>query len=494
MRRLLLSLLTLVLLTTWPALAQSGATYSTLDGSFAFTYPDGWSLRDDGAGTILLANHEEVLDKTATEFVEGDVRIQVLSPVMTQRLLALELDTPLATIMTTFLGRLQGDIEKGEPQSLTVGNHAVVRVELRDANFDITALAIEAGDGGTSLVLGFRKRGERATAEAALQQITENMTYTYPTIDRATLQVLTANNARDLTPLAIWGGHSTWIRTIAFSPDSTRIATGDGNGIVRVWDITTGRATVISALDRAFSAGPVFSPDGTSLLFGGFEGEVWRWDISTQQVAQDYSALSGVVWGVAFNSGGTQLAAAGEDLTARVYDAASGEELTILTGHRDGLTGVAFNPNRAILGTTSWDNTVRLWNLDTGLEIRALEGPTGGFTSLVFSPDGERVAAGARNGTIRIWNLQTGDEILVFQAEGDTLEPITAVAFSPDGSLIAAGGQDSTVRVWDTNFGIPQVVLDGPSWMNGIAFSPDGTMIAAANDAGVVMVWGVRGE
>lgn len=494
MRRWLVGLLMLVMLTTWSVMAQSDNTYTTPDGSFSFNYPIGWAQLDDGAGTVLIANHAAVLDKTATEFVEGDVRIQVLSPPFTQRLLSTELDTDAGAVLEQFILRLQESIEKGEPQLLTIGAHRVVRVELRDTNYDITALAIDAGDGGTSLVLGFRKRGERATAEAALQQIAETMHYTHPTIDRAAFQVLTPDNARNLTPLAIWGGHGTWIRTIGFSPDGSRIATGDGNAVVRIWDITTGRTEISTTVEHAFSAGPVFSPDGTTLLFGGFEGQVWQWSIAEQQVIQEYPTLSGVVWGVAFNLDGTQIAAGGEDLTARVYQSATGEAPTILTGHRDGLTGVDFNPNRALLGSTSWDNTLRLWNLDTGLETRALQGPSGGFTAIAFSPDGERVAGGARNGTVRIWNIQTGDEILVFQAEDATLQPITSIAFSPDGRLIAAGGQDSTVRVWDTNFGIPHAVLLGPGWMNDIAFSPDGTLIAAANDAGVVMLWGVRVE
>jgi WD40 repeat protein len=34
-------------------------------------------------------------------------------------------------------------------------------------------------------------------------------------------------------------GHTNWVRSVAFSPDGTRIASGSYDQTVRVWDATT---------------------------------------------------------------------------------------------------------------------------------------------------------------------------------------------------------------------------------------------------------------
>jgi hypothetical protein len=55
--------------------------------------------------------------------------------------------------------------------------------------------------------------------------------------------------------LRILRGHQRTLTDIAFSPDGIRIATGDGDGIVRIWDLT-------SAASAGFARGPYPPPTG----------------------------------------------------------------------------------------------------------------------------------------------------------------------------------------------------------------------------------------
>ena len=61
-------------------------------------------------------------------------------------------------------------------------------------------------------------------------------------------------------------GHPGAAHEVAFSPDGTTLATGGGNGVVRLWDLATGdvRAT-IEMPHRGWSLGLAFSPDGRTL-------------------------------------------------------------------------------------------------------------------------------------------------------------------------------------------------------------------------------------
>ena len=91
-------------------------------------------------------------------------------------------------------------------------------------------------------------------------------------------------------------GHASAVRSVSWSPDGTRLATGSEDGTAKVWDAAGGR----ELLTLKGHAGPVCS--------------------------------------VSWSPDGTRLATGSEDGTAKVWDAAGGRELLTLKGHtRHGL-------------------------------------------------------------------------------------------------------------------------------------------------------------
>ncbi len=89
-------------------------------------------------------------------------------------------------------------------------------------------------------------------------------------------------------------GH--WIRAVAFSPDSRRLATGAGNRSVRMWDIDTGKVIWAKQAHTNTVRAIRFSVDGRLLVSGSGgpgnaddggkrppEGEVIVWEAATGQ-------------------------------------------------------------------------------------------------------------------------------------------------------------------------------------------------------------------
>jgi WD40 repeat protein len=64
---------------------------------------------------------------------------------------------------------------------------------------------------------------------------------------------------------------------VSFSPDGRELAAGSREGIVRVWDLDTGKERL------QFPGGVIaqFSPDGKTLVTVNYAGVVRRWDAAT---------------------------------------------------------------------------------------------------------------------------------------------------------------------------------------------------------------------
>ena len=294
------------------------------------------------------------------------------------------------------------------------------------------------------------------------------------------------------------------VDAVAFSPDGKLLATGNGDGYVRLWNPATEQAIGAPLpADPQDGVGSVaFSPDGKLLASAGGDGYVRLWNPATRQAigAPLLADSGGGVTAVAFSPDGTLLATAGGDGTVRLWNPATrqpaGAPLRAATV-RGGVNAVAFSPDGTLLATAGGDGTVRLWNPATHRQIgRPLTGHAGEITSVAFSPDGKLLAsAGGDDGTVRLWNRATRQPV------GSPLPAVTSpghgvgsVAFSPDGKLLASGG-DGHVRLWNTAtrqpVGAPlrAVTSGGHRWVLGLAFSPDGTLLASGGDDGAVRLW-----
>ena len=116
-----------------------------------------------------------------------------------------------------------------------------------------------------------------------------------------------------------------------------------------------------------------FSHDSTRLASASNDSTVRIWDASSGACLQTLEGHSGGVNSVAFSHDSTRLASASLDKTVRIWDASSGACLQTLEGHSSSVYSVAFSHDSTRLASASGDRTVRIWDASSGACLQTLE-------------------------------------------------------------------------------------------------------------------------
>jgi dipeptidyl aminopeptidase/acylaminoacyl peptidase len=138
-----------------------------------------------------------------------------------------------------------------------------------------------------------------------------------------------------------------------------RIAAAGLDGDVYFVGEDGGKGRVLPAGEAVYSLS--FSPDGDRLACGGEGGVVRLWDVATGKLAATREEHAGPLYQVSFSADGRRLASAGLDGQVLVRDAASG---AVLHGHRfpGKALCVAVSPDGRQVGVGTGDSAC--WLLD----------------------------------------------------------------------------------------------------------------------------------
>ncbi|KAI0044809.1 WD40 repeat-like protein, partial [Auriscalpium vulgare] len=287
-------------------------------------------------------------------------------------------------------------------------------------------------------------------------------------------------------------GHQGAVNSVAFSPDSKRIASGSKDSTIRIWDVKTGETVGVPFTGhKSWVRSVAFSPNGAHIVSGSDDDTIRIWDSLTgETVAGPFTGHKSSVLSVAFSPDGTHVVSGSLDETIRIWDAQTGKTVAgPFTDHKSIVMSVAFSPDGTRVVSGSCDMSIRIWNAQTG---ETVAGPFSGYVrSVAFSPDGMRVVSGSYDQTIRTWDAQTGQTVAGPFTGQTYRSSYSSVAFSPGGKCVVSGSDDRTIRIWDAQTG---KTVAGPLrghteeiW--SVAYSPDGKLVASGSEDHTVRIW-----
>lgn len=326
-----------------------------------------------------------------------------------------------------------------------------------------------------------------------------------------------------------------------FDPTGRLIATGGGDGRLKLWDAGSHRLIYSLAADPRSVNVLAFSPDARWLASGGEVSGVKIWDAASGRLLRTFDCGGRRVLTLEFGGDGRTLAAALSGGSTRIWTLDGGAQLAAFA--RDEARAGAYSPDGRyyVLGV---GGAVKLWDLTQARFVWSMPLPQDARTAadvsaLRFSADGRRVLAADfgrqavvldardgqvvqrlreasasqiddadfdrtgtravfadRNGLAFLWRLDDG-AVRVLRGHAGV---VLTASFSPDGNFVLTSGADGTVRVWDASDGQPlDVVAEHARQLpevpfSAAAFSPDGRWVLSGSIDGSIRLSRLRLE
>jgi len=229
-----------------------------------------------------------------------------------------------------------------------------------------------------------------------------------------------------------------------------------------------------------------FSPDGISLVSGGDDMTIKLWDVQTGGVIKTFHGHTGWVYSVSISADCTTIASGSSDNTLHLWDIRT-EECHYVIEQQSEVVLVRFSPIDPQYLISRSGSDIWHWNINTHkTNPISIDHQTNHAIDIAFSPDGTQFVSSSARGIVVVQNCGSGE---ITAKVHTTHSWVPCCCFSPNAKLIAVVVRN-TICVYDTSSDPhPIKIFVGHSGsIISLVFSSISSLISASND-GSVRFW-----
>lgn len=329
-------------------------------------------------------------------------------------------------------------------------------------------------------------------------------------------------------------GHEEAVLSVQFSSDGQNLASGSGDGTVRIWDVNTETPKLTLRGHSNWVLAVAWSSCGKKIASGGMDCDVRIWDPETgkplcKTLKGHTKPVTALAWEpMVYGVNPTRIASASKDGTIRVWDVITGTCLFSLTGHTQPIRALKWG-GAGLIYSGSQDRSVRAWSVKDKKLFRVMEGHAHWVNSLTTNTEyalrqgcydhtgkqnltDEEKLEKAREAYAKAVANTNGQEYLVSASDDFTLylwkpqetakpvtrmtghqQPVNYICFSPDGSMIASASFDKSVRIWNgLNGKFLMVFRAHVQSVYQCAWSADSRMLISSSKDSTIKLWNLK--
>ncbi len=262
---------------------------------------------------------------------------------------------------------LQQYAQQGDVLALTWSDVNIVLVAYGEPNRSLQVLELIIGPDSRSQLLFQRTNLPGIPSVASWASDQQTLAFD---VGDGSIQIW--NVVLNLDVMTIRNKHSQYTK-LAWSPDSSQLATISTNGLLQTWDTSTGQQIVSLTNSQQVTTATWISAsqDSNRLFFVNSMGTIMNWwyGDGSQQIssflterAYNFADTGGLTVGtMAFSPDGDQLLLATSDGLVQARDATSGNLIYLYAGHNAQVNDIEWSPDDLHIATASMDTTVQIW-------------------------------------------------------------------------------------------------------------------------------------